>query len=276
MGRLIWMASYPKSGNTWMRAYLHNLLRDPQQAYDINRLGEFSFSDSTIAFYQTHLTKPWQEWTSQEVMETRWKAQRDIGRMSTDDVFVKTHNAHVEFEGLPMIQMDLTAGAIYIVRNPLDVCISLADHYGCSLDEAIDIMADPRNGTKTGDQLVFEIHKDWSTHVLSWTNSPGPWLHIVRYEDMLKKPLVSFTRVARFLGLNPERPRIERAIKASSFDSLRSQEDQKGFRERSAKAEKFFRVGKADQWRTALSKTQVDRVIETHKVQMERFGYWPL
>jgi len=277
MGRIIWLASFPKSGNTWMRAYLHNLLRDPSQAYDINRLGEFSYSDSTIHFYKTYLgSKPPQEWTNEEIMDTRWKAQRDISRMSVDDVFVKTHNAHVEYDGKPMIHMDLTAGAIYVVRNPLDVCISFADHYGSTIDEAIKVMNDITSGTPTGDQLVFEIHKNWSTHVLSWTNQPGPWLHVIRYEDMLKKPLVSFSRVARFLGLNPERARIERAIQASSFESLRAQEDQKGFRERSYKAEKFFRVGKAGQWRTALSKAQIDQVIEANKVQMERFGYWPL
>jgi len=276
MGRLIWLASFPKSGNTWIRAFLHNLLRDPSADYDINRLGEFSFSDSTPQFYQTYLNKPSREWTNREVMETRWKAQRDIGRMSTDDVFVKTHNAHVEYDGQPMIHMDLTAGAIYVIRNPLDVCISFADHYGASLDDAIRVMNDMASGTATGDQLVFEIHKNWSTHVLSWTNQPGPWLHTVRYEDMLNKPMVAFTRVARFLGLNPERDRLERAIERASFKSLRAQEDEKGFRERSYKAEKFFRVGKAGQWRTALSKAQIDQVVEVNKQQMERFGYWPL
>lgn len=276
MGRLIWLASYPKSGNTWMRAFVHNLLRTGQDAYDINHLGEFSYSDSTAQLYDAYMTKPRPEWSDQEVMEVRWKVQRDIGRMSTDDVFVKTHNAHVEIGGLPMIHMDLTAGAIYIIRNPLDVCISLADHYGCSIDESIEIMATTTGGTPTRDHLVFEYHRDWATHVFSWTNQPGPWLHVVRYEDMLKKPLVSFSRIARFLGLNPERSRLERAIQASSFDSLRAQEDQKGFRERSLKADKFFRVGKSGQWRTALSKAQINRVVEVHKEQMARFGYWPL
>ncbi|HVO01147.1 MAG TPA: sulfotransferase domain-containing protein [Candidatus Cybelea sp.] len=276
MGRIIWLASFPKSGNTWMRAFLHNLLRDPRGGYDINRLGEFSFSDSTIRWYQTYLTKPAKDWSTKDVMETRWKVQRDLGQQSTDDVFVKTHNAHVEFDGMPMIHMDLTAGAIYIVRNPLDICISLADHYACSIDQAIDIMANNSMGTPTGDQLVFEMHKSWSVHVLSWTNQPGPWLHIVRYEDMLKKPMVSFSRVAKFLGLHPPRERIERAVAASSFESLRAQEEEKGFRERSYKADKFFRVGKAGQWRDALSKAQIGRVVEGHKEQMERFGYWPL
>lgn len=275
MGRIIWLASFPKSGNTWMRAFLHNLLRDPRIAYDINRLGEFSFSDSTIHFYKEYIKKPVAEWTNQDVMANRWNVQRDIGRLSTDDVFVKTHNAHVEFDGKPMIHMDLTAGAIYIVRNPLDVCISLADHYACSLDESIRILADDTSGTPSGDQLVFEMHRTWSVHVFSWTKEPGPWLHVVRYEDMLNKPMVAFSRVTRFLGLNSPRDRIERAIKASSFESLRAQEDARGFRERSYKAEKFFRVGKAGQWRERLTKAEIERVVDNHKVQMERFGYWP-
>ncbi len=76
MGRIIWLASFPKSGNTWMRAFLHNLMRDPKQGYDINRLGEFSFSDSTLHFFQRHLTKPVAEWTRQDIMSTRWAAQR--------------------------------------------------------------------------------------------------------------------------------------------------------------------------------------------------------
>jgi hypothetical protein len=276
MGRIIWLASFPKSGNTWMRAFLHNLMRDPKQGYDINRLGEFSFSDSTVAFYSPHISKPVQDWNYEDVMSARWNAQRDISRMSTDDVFVKTHNAHVDFNSKPMIHMDLTAGAIYIARNPLDVCISLADHYACSIDHAIEILANDTMGTPNGDQLVFEMHRTWSVHVFSWTKEPGPWLHTVRYEDMLNKPMVAFSRVARFLGLTPPRDRIQRAIEASSFKSLRAQEDEKGFRERSYKADKFFRVGKAGQWRTALSKAQIDRVVEAHKEQMERFGYWPL
>jgi len=167
MGRIIWLASFPKSGNTWMRAFLHNLMRNPNEAYDINRLGEFSFSDSTLNFYQRYLTKPRAEWTNREIMETRWKVQRDIGQMTPDDVFTKTHNALVEFEGMPMIHMDLTAGAIYIVRNPLDVCISLADHYGCSLDESIRIMNVPSSGTPNTEVLTFEVHNTWSTHVYS-------------------------------------------------------------------------------------------------------------
>jgi len=276
MGRIIWLASYPKSGNTWMRAYLHNLLGDPQQAYDINRLGEFSFSDSTADHYQPYLSKPPAEWTFEEVAANRWNVQRDLGRTRAADVFVKTHNAHLALAGQPLIHMDLTAAAIYIVRNPLDICISLADHYGCGIDDSIRILADDSRGAPNTGQLVFEVHGSWSKHVHSWTWKPGPRLRVVRYEDMLNRPMAVFSQVTGFLGLKPPRDRIDRAIDAASFKSLRAQEDRTGFRERSHNAEKFFRVGKAGQWRTALSPAQIDRVVAAHKEQMARFGYWPL
>ena len=93
MGRIIWLASYPKSGNTWMRAFLHNVLRDPPEGYDINKISDFSVSDSNIKLYQLFLKKPWQEWTNQDVANVRNQAQRYICTHKQDDTFVKTHNA---------------------------------------------------------------------------------------------------------------------------------------------------------------------------------------
>ncbi len=79
-----------------------------------------------------------------------------------------------------------------------------------------------------------------------------------------------------FLGLNPPRQRLERAIERASFKTLRGQEDEKGFKEKSPFAQKFFREGRAGQWRDQLSQAQIDKVVEQHKEQMQRFGYWPL
>ncbi len=276
MGKIIWLASYPKSGNTWMRAFLHNLLRNPKDTYDINKMTDFSTGDSSIIWYQRLDARPWQQWTHEDIAKMRWDAQRLITQSSPDDVFVKTHNALVEFKGKPLISMDWTAGAIYIVRNPLDVCISLAHHYGCPLDEAIRIMNDPTNGTVGNERIVYEVHKSWSIHVRSWTQNPHPGLLVLRYEDMLAKPMAAFSKVPQFLGLKPPKDRIQRSIDLSSFDSLRKQEERSGFRERSNKTEKFFRVGKSGQWRDTLSQAQIDRVIEANKEQMQRFGYWPL
>jgi hypothetical protein len=276
MSKIIWLASYPKSGNTWMRAFLHNLFRDPNEAYDINKITDLSISDSSIDWYRAQDKRDWTEWSAIDVARMRRGAQLAMCRLKPDDVFVKTHNASVVFLGYPMMHQDLTAGAIYIVRNPLDVCISLSHHYGTDLDTTIEILADPSIGSKTSDKIVYEVHKSWSIHVDSWTNPPRPGLAVLRYEDMLNNPIRTFGGLSQFLGLNPPRKRLERAIERASFKTLRRQEDEQGFKEKSPFAQKFFRDGRAGQWRELLTPAQIDKVANIHKEQMQRFGYWPL
>jgi hypothetical protein len=276
MGKIIWLASYPKSGNTWMRAFLHNLLRNPDEGYDINRMTDFSFSDSTIEIFRPFLKKPWQEWSQEDVTNTRWAAQRYICSQRLDDQFIKTHNALIEYGGKPMIYPEFTAGAIYIVRNPLDVAISLAHHYVVDLDEGIRILNNHLNGTLGDEKLVFEIHRSWNMHVESWTTQVVANKLFVRYEDMLERPRPTFGKVAKFLGLKPTPERLIRAIENSSFEKLRKQEDSRGFVERPPKAEKFFRSGKANQWRNVLSPEQIERVVEVNREQMKKWGYLPL
>ena len=276
MSKIIWLASYPKSGNTWIRAFLHNLLRDPNESYDINKISDFSVGDSSINLYQAQTKKPWQEWTPIDVMRMRRGAQLSLCAWKRDDIFVKTHNASITFMGYPLINPDLTAGAIYIVRNPLDVCISATHHYGCDIDRAIELLGAPSTGTSTTEKQVIEVYKSWSMHVDSWTSQARPNLIVLRYEDMLKHPLKTFSGLVSFMGLKPPRERIERAIERSSFKALRGQEDQKGFREKSPNAQNFFREGRSGQWREVLSQSQIDKVISDHKEQMQRFGYWPL
>ena len=137
-------------------------------------------------------------------------------------------------------------------------------------------MANRGTVTQGSERVIYEVHTSWSNHTMSWTQQPHPGLHVVRYEDMLHRPASAFRNVCNFLRLTPPKERLENAIQLSSFDSLKKQEANKGFRERSQKSESFFRVGKSGQWREVLSQEQVDRVIENHKEQMQRFRYWPL
>ena len=96
------------------------------------------------------------------------------------------------------------------------------------------------------------------------------------YEDMLADPIRAFGGLVQFMGLNPPRARLERAIERSSFKALRQQEDEKGFKEKSPFAQKFFREGRSEQWREKLTPAQIDKVVDAHKEQMRKFGYWPL
>lgn len=273
MGKILWLASYPKSGNTWLRAFIHNLMSNAKAPVDINEMSTLTTGDSLVQWYRHLDPRPPLAWSREDVAKMRRGAQLAMVASKPETVIVKTHNALLAPHGIPIIQMDLTAGAIYVARNPLDLVLSLADHYGVDTDKAIEVMNDPNNGGLADGNIVFEIHSSWSIHVKSWTGKSHPGLLTVRYEDMLAKPLHSFGAITRFMGLKPSRERLERAIELSSFKNLRAQEEAKGFREKSEKGSSFFRVGKAGQWKEKLTQAQIDRVVENHREQMARFGY---
>ena len=275
MGKIIWLASYPKSGNTWLRAFLYNLLREPGDAPDMHGIINITTSDSLIEWYRRQDPRPPSHWSPEDIAAMRRGAQQAICAMGKRDVFVKTHNAFIVVNNHPMIHMDLTAGAIYVVRNPLDICISLAHHQRCPIDEAIRIMADPKQGGANDDAHVYEVRGSWSLHVESWTHRPWAGLQVIRYEDLCADPANTFLRLMNFLGLGPLRSRLDDAVASSAFNSLRELEDKQGFAEKPAKADRFFREGRAGQWRDILTRDQIDRITAAHQTQMERFGYWP-
>ncbi|ABS62903.1 sulfotransferase [Parvibaculum lavamentivorans DS-1] len=275
MGALIWLASYPKSGNTWMRSFLHNLFRNGQQPVSLNEIDDFCLGASASKWYQRYTSTPSVELSSEEIARYRMAVQRDFMTVFPDSVFVKTHDYLGEYNNVPLHNMDVTAGAIYIVRNPLDVVLSMVPHFGIPLDQAIVSLANEGAQSDPSDAHVPEHYGSWSTNVRTWTRTPRPGLLVMRYEDMLDKPRKSFKTVASFLGLKPSSERLERAIKFSSFKVLKAQEEREGFKERPKVSKSFFREGKRDQWREKLTPDQVRRIIADHHEQMERFGYIP-
>jgi hypothetical protein len=275
MGNILWLASYPKSGNTWLRAFLLNLVTDLPDPVDINKMAALTQGDSQKSWYAPFDPRPMTELSAEDLARLRPIAHARIAETSADTVFVKTHNALVEVAGAAMISQSLTAGVIYVVRNPLDVALSYADHLGQSLDDIITLMGERDFETPATEHNVPEHHSDWSSHVKSWTQIPHPALHVVRYEDMTLKPGPTFAAIARFIGMNPGRERLTRAVRFSSFKVLRAQEKKAGFVERTPAQKSFFRSGKSGAWHKQLSNAQVRRVLEMHREQMEQFDYVP-
>jgi len=276
MGAIIWLASYPKSGNTWMRAFLHNLLTNAKEPVALDKLAQFCLGESNAVPYSVRANKPINELTEEDVVKYRPIVHRDFTRASPDSVFVKTHNYLGTWFDQPIHTMEVTAGAIYIVRNPLDVVLSVRHHFSLSLDEAIERMGTIGMGTAFADGHIPEIHSTWSHNVESWTGEPSPQKLVLRYEDLLGEPQKYFRQTCQFLGLNPPLERLDRAIRFSSFKVLKEQEEQKGFEERPKNASaNFFREGRAEQWREELTPDQVRKIISDHGEQMKRFGYIP-
>ena len=276
MGKILWLASYPRSGNTWLRAFFHNLFRNASEPHDINRLQDFTLIDSDARWYRLLDPRPPTQLTKEEVAALRPRAHAAMTTAFPDTVLVKTHNAMVEDRGTPMITLEYTAGAIYVVRNPLDVAVSYSHHFGVTLDEAVAAMNRPGNqsvGNQTN--FVYELHGTWSEHVKSWTGTPNQALHVVRYEDMAREPIQTFGAIAGFLGLRVGPERIAHAVERSSFAVLQQQEASRGFRERSRKSDRFFRSGEVGQGERVLTPELIEALCATHHEQMQQFGYGP-
>ena len=276
MGNLLWIASYPKSGNTWVRAFIENYLRNRPQAIDINTLHQVSQAEARSFLYQPFVKGGDTTAASvEEICAVRPLVHADMARRAQGTVFVKTHNFHGEFAGYPLHNPSVTSGAIYIVRNPLDVVLSLANYFGHSMDEAIEFMAEERTGTPNEKENVPQIITSWSMHVQSWTQNTGEETLVLRYEDMLDNPVKVFRKLVSFLGQKRDPARLKKAVRFSSFEQLKSQEKQRGFVEKHENARSFFRQGQKNQWREKLTDEQVKKIIDSHGEQMVRFNYRP-
>src|SRR5208282_1831838 len=140
---LVWLASYPKSGNTWTRAFLSNLasvMAGEREALDVNAINRFSLGENFIQLYEERLGFKPTDQHRKEIVALRHEVQQWIADQFEGIVFVKTHNGLVIDHGQSIINFAVTSGAIYIVRNPLDVAISLSHHMAKTIDGAIETM----------------------------------------------------------------------------------------------------------------------------------------
>jgi hypothetical protein len=274
MGNILWLASYPKSGNTWIRAFLANLVANRPTPLPLSELPNYGRLEADPGLYSRIAGKPSTELSFDELCALRPQVAAAIVAEAPRTVFVKTHSMAGVHNGTPLITPQGTAGAIYVVRNPLDVVISMSHHFAIDLDAAIEYLGDERAATENSDLFVTEFLGSWSHHVKSWADGESERVIIVRYEDLIDKPAKAFGRVAKLIGVE-DRARIGRALDHASFASLSGMEKRDGFVEVPIKGKRFFRSGKINQWREALTREQVVRIIGRHREQMQRFKYVP-
>ncbi|WP_294609116.1 sulfotransferase domain-containing protein, partial [uncultured Roseovarius sp.] len=229
--RIIWLASYPKSGNTWMRSLLAHYFMPAGQAPDINNLRQFTTGDTRQDFFDAAVGGKFQSETLEDWVMARTKALRLIAASKPDHHFVKTHCQTIRMFDQDIIPPELTAAAIYIMRNPFDLAPSFARHQGADIDTAIERMcfSDTVMGTPSG---IYDLLGRWDDHINVWTNAPGLPHYVVRYEDLLNHPAKTMrTLLEKFLRVKVEGPKLARAIKATSFEAMKKQEETLGFAE---------------------------------------------
>jgi hypothetical protein len=291
VARTIWLASYPKSGNTWFRLLVANLSAKDGKPIDINVKQDRGPNASARAPFELFSLIDTSLLTHDEIDCLRPRVYEELARDANDDDddddtrnpfevrFMLVHDAYgLTPHGEPLLAG--ADGAILIVRDPRDVAPSLANHARVNIDRAIASMNDTQREShaKPGRlyRLFRQTSRSWSGHAQSWLEQTDIPVHVVRYEDMKADTIGTFGRALKFAGEPAGDEDIRRAVAFADFAELRRQEQENGFRERPAyPGGPFFRRGEAGAWRDELNAEQVARIEAAHAPMMRRLGYGP-
>jgi len=270
--RLWWIASYPKSGSTWVRMVVNAYVT--QMPPDINSAWQYATGDLQPHVYQ--LTAAVSIGKMQEVDAFYYRPAVLLNHILTSpvrDKCLKTHHAKLTVDGIPLIPPRLSKGALYIIRDPRAIASSFANHMGCAVDDAIDKMAHNECTIAKTDSKLCHWLTSWSSHVDSWTvHNKDVHTSVVRYEDLHNTPNRTWPLVLKALGIDVDGERLDRAIEMCEFDKLKDTEAEKGFRE-NGKGDRFFRRGQAEAWRDELTAKQIRTIEKNHRHTMQRWGY---
>jgi len=289
---IVWLASYPKSGNTWVRLLIGGLSLADGEPFELNatlqRDGNANMRAviDHLSLVETGLL------THDEIEALRPDVHADMARNPTaiDELrdgagrrfpirFVKTHDAYtLNRAGRPLLGgADAASSALVIVRDPRDIAASLASHLGESVDAAIARMSNDREVTNLNpDGRLHRVPQrlmGWSSHVASWLDQGDLPIRLVRYEDLQRDPAAALQSVLRAVGLSATKDDVARSAALCAFDRLQAQEREGGFDEAPSSGARFFRKGEAGGWRNELTAEQVRRIEAAHAPMMRRLGY---
>lgn len=280
--KIVWLSSYPKSGNTWLRCFfdaylmgkvdINNLIGSvtddgPQRA--LPGIGDLDPSKFPVDVQV--LTRP--------MAMLRLVIAFNLNEQETGlrvPLFVKTHNAHLVANGIELLPASLTKATIHVVRDPRDVLVSFAKHMGAAdYDEAVEWFLDRlRHLQDARRPKMGDFISSWPLHVASFANADTHDVLVVRYEDMKARPEQVFAVLVEHAGLEPDPKRIAHALECVSLAELRKQESERGFKESSPYAkDKFFGDGATGGWRDKLEGRHVHRIEKACASMMKRYGY---
>jgi len=280
---IIWLASYPKSGNTWVRFFILSLLLGNKMEINLNHLKNIEQFPSKSQFVGLKLDLK----NLREVAKNWITVQKKIN-LSKKVRFYKTHNTFCQIDKNSFTNHKNTLGAIYIVRDPRNVITSVKNHFSHnSYEEAKDFIFNEKKvvllsrPTKIKDYSLPQIIGSWQTHYKTWKIMNKNFL-LIKYENLINTPNSEFKKIANYLEklfkTKFTNAQIEKAINSSSFDKLQKMEEKKGFIEsmenkQTGEKNKFFYLGPKNDWRKILDKEIADEISSRFEPEMKELGY---
>ena len=287
---IFWIASYPKSGNTLLRAIISSLFFSKDGYFDfkilkhttqfemrkrLDVINEINKNDFLKIGDLKILSKYWQLLQSKKNLNIN----KGFG-------FVKSHSNLVSLFNNWFTTPELTAGYIYVIRDPRDIAISWSKHSGLTLDKSIDFMIDyksciewSRSNSILPENIIPKTFiGSWNEHVLAWTENNFQVPHLIlKYEDLVYKKEESINNIIDFfknsyqISFNNLNNKISNIITSTNFENLKSLEEKKGFEE--ASQGRFFRKGEKNQWKKTLDNIQIKKIEEKFRDFMNKYDY---
>src|SRR5210317_56737 len=263
---IMWIASYPKSGNTYLRSFL--------STYYFSKNGKFNFD-----LLQNINQFPSLRYSNRKAY-TYFDAAKNWILNQTDFFdkknffFLKTHNSLEQYFGKKFTTSSETLGAIYIVRDPRNVITSMYNHYSMTYDEALKKMNDQNASLSLTDSEKdysnLSFLGSWSNHYKSWKNNFEFKTLFIKYEDLTNDAYNQFCKILEFIGeLNGkneviDKKKLNNSIEATSFSNLKKQEQMHGFKESLSykinDKTNFFNLGFKNDWKKILPKEISDKI----------------
>lgn len=257
--------------------FLANLAAGADGPADINRLDRsFSFAGSRQDFEAATMLDSGLL-SHDDIDGLRAQVYARLAQAAPAPHWMKVHDAYTALPGGAPLLGRAAHAAVYLVRDPRDVAVSLAYHSDTSIDAAIETLnrADiALCAATTGlESQLRQKLRGWSGHVASWLDQADVPVHLIRYEDLKADPIAHFARALAFAGQPADTDAVARAIRHSDFAELQRQEREHGFAERPPGATPFFRAAKVGAWRESLTPAQRTRIEDAHASAMDRLGY---
>jgi hypothetical protein len=289
-----YLASYPKSGNTWCRVFITELRRlagfdsaeataaaqQEEQELRLNRDLATGSIVSSRHWLDDQLGIDSSDLSWAELDKVRGRAGHQRALYAECLRYHKVHDAFVspDSAGRPVVPVEGCRGAVVVIRHPADVAVSLSHFFSWPLERCVAFLLDEHAGlcrsSKRGGQQVRQFMGTWANHVHSWLDQQQIPVLLLRYEDLLAESQLQFGRLACFLELPAEPELIAKAVRNTSFQTLRAKEEQEGgFHERPDGCERFFRSGRSGEGQEELTVEQLAQLEEAFAETLEQTGY---